>query len=328
LAVWDAFISHASEDKETVAIPLAAAMRRAGARVWLDRFELRVGDSLREKIDEGLAESRFGIVVLSPDFLRKGWPRRELNGLFALEESGRKVLLPVWHGITKADLAKQSPLLADRLAVDTSRGIQAVCWELIGVILDPGSESPSVASPGLAMRLRTLLDGHPDLNEITDFLAAHPAIIRTAVGVDSDASLLWTADLPVGSGVTDFFPGVAVGDLWRTTRRRSWQFLALREPDVRLLDDNGEVTSSIAGVLDALSAWRHWIRTHRAAAASSFADLTLDFPCTVVAGRRGDEESRFPHQIAELNDSLIGTRIRTYDWLVEAAAQLDEGRRR
>ena len=58
--------------------------------MWLDRFELRVGDSLRERIDESLAQSRFGIVILSPSFLAKGWPKRELNGLFALEESGRK----------------------------------------------------------------------------------------------------------------------------------------------------------------------------------------------------------------------------------------------
>jgi hypothetical protein len=132
----------------------------------------------------------------------------------------------------------------------------------------------------------------------------------------------------VDNGVADFFPGVAVGALWRTTRRHSWQFLALREPDVRLLDDDGEVTAPVADVLEALRAWRAWIGTHRAAAAASFADLTLDFPCTVVVSRRYDGEPRFPHRVAELNDSLVDTRLRTYDWLVEAAARLDDGRRR
>lgn len=87
---WDVFISHASEDKETVVLPLCAALRRAGLKIWLDRQELHLGDSLREKIDEGLANSRFGVVVLSPSFMAKGWPRRELNGLMAIEESGEK----------------------------------------------------------------------------------------------------------------------------------------------------------------------------------------------------------------------------------------------
>src|SRR5205823_3950467 len=146
------------------------------------RFELRVGDSLREKIDEGLAESRFGIVILSPSFLAKNWPKRELNGLFALEESGRKVILPVWHQITKLTLTEQSPILADRLAADTSSGIETVCTELLAAILDFNSESPSVTSPGIALRLRQLLDKAQGLSEVTAFLAAYPGIIRTALG--------------------------------------------------------------------------------------------------------------------------------------------------
>jgi hypothetical protein len=80
---WDLFISHASEDKEEVALPLANTLKTAGLRVWLDKQELRVGDSLREKIDEGLAKSHFGVVILSNSFLDKRWPRNELNGLMA-----------------------------------------------------------------------------------------------------------------------------------------------------------------------------------------------------------------------------------------------------
>lgn len=177
---WDAFISHASEDKDTVALPLATALKNAGVRVWLDRFELRVGDSLREKIDEGLAESRFGIVILSPNFLAKGWPRRELNGLFALEESGYKVILPVWHNITKSALAEYSPILADRLAADTSGGIRKVALELIVAILDPGSGSPSLASPGLALRFTALLDSTREFRDVTTFLNYQFGIILSA----------------------------------------------------------------------------------------------------------------------------------------------------
>jgi histidyl-tRNA synthetase len=59
------FISHASEDKESVAIPLADALRRAGLKVWLDKSELTIGDSLRASIDARLSESRFGVVIIS-----------------------------------------------------------------------------------------------------------------------------------------------------------------------------------------------------------------------------------------------------------------------
>src|SRR5690606_41724243 len=61
----DVFISHASEDKDEIVRPLAIALRNAGLSVWYDEFELKIGDSLRQKIDKGLSKSRFGIVVLS-----------------------------------------------------------------------------------------------------------------------------------------------------------------------------------------------------------------------------------------------------------------------
>ncbi len=142
---WDAFISHASEDTEAVARPLAEALTKAGLRVWLDRTELRIGDSLRRKIEEGLAQSRFGIVILSKNFLSKDWPQRELDGLMAIEEAGQKVILPVWHEIGKAALAERYPILADRLAADTAQGIAKVASELMQVIQDPGSGSPAGA---------------------------------------------------------------------------------------------------------------------------------------------------------------------------------------
>jgi hypothetical protein len=68
---WDVFISHASEDKEDFVRLLAERLRTHGLRVWYDDFTLTVGDSLRRSIDRGLARSRYGIVVISPNFLRK-----------------------------------------------------------------------------------------------------------------------------------------------------------------------------------------------------------------------------------------------------------------
>lgn len=92
---YDAFISHASEDKASLVRPLARALRKMGFHIWFDEFELKVGDSLRQSIDKGLVNSRYGIVVLSKAFFAKNWPEYELNALTAREIEGRKVILPV-----------------------------------------------------------------------------------------------------------------------------------------------------------------------------------------------------------------------------------------
>ena len=117
---FDVFISHASEDKESIVRPLAVSLKERGLSVWFDEFELRIGDSLRRKIDAGIARSRFGIVVLSPSFFAKSWPQYELDGLVTMAVSGRQVMLPLWHGISKDEVQNQSPTLADKVALRTS----------------------------------------------------------------------------------------------------------------------------------------------------------------------------------------------------------------
>lgn len=133
---WDVFISHAGEDKVTVARPLAQSLRSLGLRVWLDETELRIGDNLRRKIDEGLAHSRFGIIILSPAFFRKEWPQYELDGLITNQNSGgRRVLLPIWHGITENEVRMRSPSLAGAVALNTnSRSINYIAAEIARVV--------------------------------------------------------------------------------------------------------------------------------------------------------------------------------------------------
>lgn len=117
---FDVFILHASEDKDQIVRPLAFSLQQAGLRVWYDEFELRIGDSLRRKIDKGLAKSRFGVVVLSKSFLEKGWANYELDGMITRVVSGEQVILPIWHGITKQEVIDYSPSLADKLARSTA----------------------------------------------------------------------------------------------------------------------------------------------------------------------------------------------------------------
>jgi len=116
----DVFISHASEDKDEFVRPLANALTNEGLNVWYDEMTLRIGDSLRQKIDKGLANSRVGLVVLSPSFIKKGWTNYELDGIVTRAVSGDQVLLPIWHNITKQQVVDFSPSLADKVARSTA----------------------------------------------------------------------------------------------------------------------------------------------------------------------------------------------------------------
>jgi hypothetical protein len=117
---YDVFICHASEDKEDFVRPLAEKLTAAGIEVWYDEYTLKFGDSLRSGIDAGLRSSRFGLVILSPSFFKKNWPQRELDGLVAREMAGSKVILPIWHRVTRDEVVAQSPMLADKIALNSS----------------------------------------------------------------------------------------------------------------------------------------------------------------------------------------------------------------
>jgi CheY-like chemotaxis protein len=131
---FDAFISHASEDKDEFVRPLTQSLTSLGVRIWYDEHQLQVGDSLRDAIERGLALSSYGIVVLSPKFFEKRWPQRELSGLTARENNGKKVILPVWFNLEFEDVEKVAPMLADRIAACSQDGIDAVVQRLIRVI--------------------------------------------------------------------------------------------------------------------------------------------------------------------------------------------------
>ena len=138
---FDVFISHASEDKDEVVTPLAAALRAGGLSVWYDDFELKIGDSLRRNIDRGIASSRFGIVVLSRDFFRKGWPNYELDRLVTKSVDGDQRILPIWHDITKDEVVSYSPSLADKIARNTTtQTVEEIADEIIEAVLSEAVE--------------------------------------------------------------------------------------------------------------------------------------------------------------------------------------------
>ena len=108
----DTFICHASEDKEFMAKPLHQALSEAGVYAWLDESEIRLGQSIRQKIDEGLANCRSATVILSRPFFMKNWTQYEMDGIVGRQMQGQILLFPIQHGITIEEIRTHSPSLA------------------------------------------------------------------------------------------------------------------------------------------------------------------------------------------------------------------------
>lgn len=118
---YDFFISYASEDGDSFVTPLANALRDAGFNVWFDAFCLKPGDSLRRSIDKGLRFSDRGLVVLSKHYISKEWPQKEFDALFSLEgNDGESLIIPIWHEISKNEVQRFSPMVADKKAILTA----------------------------------------------------------------------------------------------------------------------------------------------------------------------------------------------------------------
>lgn len=140
---YDVFVSHAWEDKEDFVDEFVDALTKLGIKVWYDKTQIKWGDSMRKRIDEGLKKSRFGVAVLSPYYIADGkyWTKAELDGLFQLESIGGKTLLPIWHNLKKAEVMAYSPIIASKLAMTTATMTpQEIAEELYKMLNDGKGE--------------------------------------------------------------------------------------------------------------------------------------------------------------------------------------------
>jgi TIR domain len=171
----DLFISHASEDKERFARPLVEELGKQGMRVWFDEAELRVGDSLTQKIDDGLRRSRYGVVILSTAFFAKDWPRAELDALADRQfGTGDVVILPIWLGVSAADVRAYSPLLASLFALRASEGVAQIAEKLAERVREArGGGLLTTGQPGTASSRQ--LDPAYLINHIQPWMSS-PAI--------------------------------------------------------------------------------------------------------------------------------------------------------
>ena len=316
VAGWDVFVSYAREDGDTVARPLARLLDEAGLRVWFDDNpdQIDVSDRLAEKLNLGLARSRFGVAVLSEAYLAKKWTRAELDAFLMRErrESGAEVVIPVLHGIDEQVLYERYPLVADRIWLSTGDGLEQVAASVVRVVFSKGAGSPSQAVPTVRRRFLDLLEGSPDVGDVRAFLGHHPTIVTRALGVGGEPLVVWSP--PLGDHEAD----VCVGQLMATAGRHAWNIVSLGPVDGPLIDPGGDALPAIEGRVADIKALRRWISANLSAARTSLPDVTAEFWGTVVAGRRAmtDEEKT---RLAEYNDLLMGSRIRTYDWLVDHA---------
>jgi RNA-directed DNA polymerase len=111
---WDVFLCHASEDKENIARPLHRHLVSRGIDCWIDETEIAWGESILGKIQEGLARTRYVIVILSPRLLEKQWAQKELRSALSLEiEANRNIVLPLLVGDSTA-LLSSLPFLREK----------------------------------------------------------------------------------------------------------------------------------------------------------------------------------------------------------------------
>ncbi|TDH27403.1 toll/interleukin-1 receptor domain-containing protein [Segetibacter sp. 3557_3] len=111
-AKQDVFLSHAGEDKKRYVEPLALELKNRGITFWLDTHAIAWGDNIVTKMSDGLRDSRFAIICLSENFIKRPWPQNELSAVLAMQtEDGVKRVLPLILN-SKELVLNQYPFLA------------------------------------------------------------------------------------------------------------------------------------------------------------------------------------------------------------------------
>ena len=187
-SVYDVFIAHASEDKDTFVRPLAVALDALGVTVWYDEFSLRPGDSISRSIDKGIAGARHGLVVISRTFIEKPWPEYELRGLVTREIGGEAKIVPIWHGVDKEEVASFSPPIADKLAIRTDKSTATdVALQVVATVRPdiyrshPRGELAKLASGDAVRALQAELDSVRE--SLAQFQCPHCGSLQVEHGI-------------------------------------------------------------------------------------------------------------------------------------------------
>jgi hypothetical protein len=114
----DIFLCHAWDDRKESAKELHDLLESNGVSVWFSEKDIPLGTPFLREIDKGLVKSKIGIVLVTPNFLKRiqneGVADKELSALLARDQ-----LVPIIHNSTYEDLRDISPLLGSRNGFDT-----------------------------------------------------------------------------------------------------------------------------------------------------------------------------------------------------------------
>ena len=122
LPMYDVFISHANADKATYVDDLKKSLDKLNIQVFYDKDTLEWGDNWKNKILEGVKKAEFAIIVISDNFFGREWTEKELTDFLSRQNrNGQKIILPILHNITVAQLQERYPAVADIQALDSSK---------------------------------------------------------------------------------------------------------------------------------------------------------------------------------------------------------------
>lgn len=111
---YDVFISHASKDKKKYVDKLVENLKSRNISLFYDADSIAWGDSITEKIDEGLANCKLAVVVISKNYFGRNWTEYELKKLLTRQNSeGKKIIRPILYGVSKKEFVKHYPSLED-----------------------------------------------------------------------------------------------------------------------------------------------------------------------------------------------------------------------
>jgi TIR domain len=186
---YDVFLSYAGEDRP-IAAELADALRGSGFNVWYDKFQLGIGDRLLERINDGLNNSRYGLLLISPAFLSKPWPKFEADALVRDWIGGQKVLLPIWHEVDEEMVREHQPGLAGVVALNTEEGIPTLAIELARAMVDAAGTVAFV--PDYMQPIERFLRGMAELTSAPGHGGAF-SIWEAILQLEDDDYPLWVA---------------------------------------------------------------------------------------------------------------------------------------
>ncbi len=134
--MWDIFICHVQEDRIEFAQPLALAMQRAGLRVKSDTTEISSRDGLQEIIDRGLAQSRYGVVIVSQNYIENTWAKKGLIEFSGQAQDLNNIILIVCHPSKQQDILEILQESKSCLTVLFDNGIEGLVQDLLRLIPD------------------------------------------------------------------------------------------------------------------------------------------------------------------------------------------------